>query len=68
MADDEIFFTKRISKISGNLIISIPVDETKFEHKDLVKVTLLRKADKNLVEEEDTKEDDKKDSTKTNNE
>lgn len=61
---DEIFFTKRISKVSEKLFISIPIDETKFEHKDLCKITLLRKADKNLVEEEEKQEVEKTEETK----
>jgi hypothetical protein len=59
MADEkaEIYFTKRITRISGVLVITIPSEEKEFEHKDLVKITLLRKADKNDEDDEGNNED-----------
>lgn len=55
--DEEIYFTRRIAKAGGEvLIIKIPKDEKRFEYKDLVKITLLRKADKDAVEEDDDDE------------
>jgi|ETN01SMinimDraft_4_1059930.scaffolds.fasta_scaffold57995_2 hypothetical protein len=42
--DYEISFTKRISKMGKNFVIKIPLDRhDDFEHKDLVKVILLKK-------------------------
>lgn len=40
----EISFTKRVSKMGPHLVIKIPKDRhDDFEHKDLVKVVLLKK-------------------------
>lgn len=46
MAEEKetIFFTKRITKSGGALIIAVPTTEKDFEYQDQVKVTLLRKA------------------------
>jgi len=40
----EISFTKRVSKMGKNLVIKIPKDRhDDFDHKDLVKVSLVKK-------------------------
>jgi len=42
--DEEISFTKRISKMGPHRIIKIPKDRhDDFEHQDLIKVTLVKK-------------------------
>ena len=45
----DISFTKRISKMGKNRIIKVPKDRhDDFEHKDLVKVTLMKKEQQKL--------------------
>ena len=40
----EISFTKRVSKMGKNLVIKVPKDRhDDFDHKDLVKVSLVKK-------------------------
>jgi len=43
---EEIYFTKRITRFGvDTLLVVIPRGETMFEYDDLVKITLLRKAE-----------------------
>lgn len=45
----EISFTKRISKMGKNRVIKVPKDRhDDFEHRDLVKVTLMKKEQQKL--------------------